>query len=298
MQPNRNPHDQDPASSQIQILPVRGNVYLLVGAGSNLTLLMGPDNVLLVDTGDSQVSESVLQAIGQFTDKSIRYIVNTSAHQGHTGGNERIAQAGSTITGGTVFADANEIAAVIAHENVLHAMIDAPDDALPSVTFNTADKKLSPSFHNEGVHIIHMPGAVTDGDSIVHFRGSDVISAGDIFLTTSYPFIDIEKGGSYQRIIDALNGILDLAIPDYWMEGGTMIIPGHGRISDSADVGYYRDVLTIIRDRVQDMIKKGMTLNQVIAARPTLDYDPRYGSDTGSWTTDMFVEAVYRSLNK
>jgi glyoxylase-like metal-dependent hydrolase (beta-lactamase superfamily II) len=133
---------------------------------------------------------------------------------------------------------------------------------------------------------------------MVWFRQSDVISTGDIFVTTGYPVVDLERGGNIQGVIEGLNRILDLAIPVFRMEGGTLVIPGHGRLCDSADVAYYRDMVTIIRDRVQDMIKKGMTLAQVKAAKPTSDYDPRYGSTTGSWTTDMFVEVVYKSLSQ
>ena len=157
--------------------------------------------------------------------------------------------------------------------------------------------KLSHFMNGEGVQIIHIPNAHTDGDSLVYFRGSDVIATGDLFVTTSYPIIDIERGGNVQGIIDALNRILDLSIAEFRTEGGTMIVPGHGRLCDSADVAYYRDMVTIIRDRIQEMIKKGMTLDLVKAAKPTRDYDPRYGATTGFWTTDMFIEAVYKSLS-
>ena len=156
--------------------------------------------------------------------------------------------------------------------------------------------RLSHYFNGEGIELIYRPDAHTDGDSIVRFRGSEVIAAGDLYSTETYPVIDIARGGNIQGVVDGLNRILDLSFPEFSTEGGTMIVPGHGRISDSADVAYYRDMVTIIRDRVQDMVKKGMTLEQVKAARPTADYDPRYGTSTGPWTTDMFVEAVYRSL--
>jgi glyoxylase-like metal-dependent hydrolase (beta-lactamase superfamily II) len=142
----------------------------------------------------------------------------------------------------------------------------------------------------------HIPAAHSDGDSIVYFRRSDVVATGDIYRTDSYPVIDLEKGGNVQGIIDGLNLVLDLAVPEHHEEGGTFVVPGHGRISDEFDVLEYRDMVTIIRDRVQAMISKGMTLDQVKAARPTLDYDSRYGATTGNWTTDMFVETVYRSL--
>ena len=142
-----------------------------------------------------------------------------------------------------------------------------------------------------------MPAAHTDGDSVVYFRHNDVIAAGDVFDTTGYPMIDLERGGSIDGVAEALNRLLDIAFPDFRLEGGTLVIPGHGRICDSADVAYYRDMVTIVRDRVQDMVKKGLTLDQVKAARPTRDYDPRYGSTSGAWTTDMFVEAAYKSLS-
>jgi glyoxylase-like metal-dependent hydrolase (beta-lactamase superfamily II) len=142
-----------------------------------------------------------------------------------------------------------------------------------------------------------MPAAHTDGDSVVYFRHNDILATGDVFTTTGYPMIDVQRGGSINGVVDALNRILDIAFPDFRLEGGTLIIPGHGRICDSADVAYYRDMVTIVRDRVQDMVKKGLTLEQVKAAKPTRDYDPRYGSSSGPWTTDMFVEAVYKSLS-
>jgi glyoxylase-like metal-dependent hydrolase (beta-lactamase superfamily II) len=145
--------------------------------------------------------------------------------------------------------------------------------------------------------MIHRPAAHTDGDTMVYFRGSDVLSTGDLFVPNSYPVIDLARGGSIQGVIDALNEILDIAIPEFRLEGGTMIIPGHGRLCDVADVAYYRDMVTIIRDRIQDMIRKGMTVEQVKAAKPTIEYDGVYGSTSGFWTTDMFVEAVYKSLS-
>jgi glyoxylase-like metal-dependent hydrolase (beta-lactamase superfamily II) len=125
-----------------------------------------------------------------------------------------------------------------------------------------------------------------------------VISTGDIYSTVSYPVIDVARGGSIDGVVDSLNSILDLAFSEFRTEGGTIIVPGHGRLSDSADVAYYRDMVTVIRDRIQDMVQKGFTLEQVRAARPTKDYDPRYGATTGAWTTNMFIEAVYRSLKE
>ena len=124
------------------------------------------------------------------------------------------------------------------------------------------------------------------------------MSTGDVFVTTSYPIIDQQRGGSINGILKALNYLLDLAIPKDKQEGGTYIIPGHGRLCDEADLLEYRDMITIIRDRIEDLVKKGRTLEQVKAAKPTLDYDGRYGSDSGPWTTAMFIEAVFRDLSK
>jgi glyoxylase-like metal-dependent hydrolase (beta-lactamase superfamily II) len=174
-------------------------------------------------------------------------------------------------------------------------MPQTPFRALPTDTYFGEEKDLY--FNGEGIQLLHQPVAHSDGDSVIFFRKSDVVVTGDIFLTTTYPVIDIARGGSINGVVDALNRILDITIPKEKQEGGTMVIPGHGRLCDEADVVEYRDMLTIIRDRIQDMVRKGMSLEQVKAARPTTDYDGRYGRDA-SWTKDMFVEAVYRSLTQ
>jgi cyclase len=236
--------------------------------------------------------------------KPIRYIINTTADSDHVGGNEKIVKAGKTFTGGNVagdIADAGQGAAVIAYENVLTRMSaptgeqsPTPSGAWPTDTFFQESMKVSHFFNGDGVQIIHVPSAHTDGDSIVYFRHSDVIATGDIFDMTHYPVIDVDKGGGINGVVDGLNRVLDLVIPEFRMEGGTMIVPGHGRISDGGDLAYYRDMVTIIRDRLDDMVKKGMTLAQVKAAKPTADYDPRWSKN--AYTADMFVEAAYKSL--
>ncbi|HEV3331525.1 MAG TPA: MBL fold metallo-hydrolase [Bryobacteraceae bacterium] len=298
--------DQKAGSSEIHVLPVQGNIYMLVGDGGNITLQVGKEGVLLVDTGVAQMSDQLLAAIRKVTDKPIRYIINTHVHADHTGGNEKIAKAGITITGGNVagnISDAGEGSAVIAHQTVLDRMSAKPTGnqpavpfgALPTDTYITDEKSMF--FNGEGIQLIHQPAAHTDGDSIVFFRRSDVVSAGDIFVPSSYPIIDLQRGGSIQGILNGLNRLIEMTIPAEKQEGGTYVIPGHGRLCDQADVVEYRDMATIIRDRIQDMTKKGMTLEQVKAAKPTRDFDPEYGATTGFWTTDTFVEAVYRSLS-
>jgi len=292
---------------EIHTLPVQGNVYMLVGAGGNITLQVGKDGVLLVDTEYAPLSDKILAAIRKISDGPLRYIINTHYHPDHTNGNENLRKAGSTIAGGNVSGDlgaaAGEGAAIIAHNNVLERMSaptgsqsPTPAGGWPTSTYLSDEKKLW--FNNEGIAIIHPEHAHTDGDSIVFFRKSDVISTGDIFTMTSYPIIDLAGGGSYQGLLDAVNRILDLTITVYGQDGGTLIVPGHGRLCDTGDLLNYREMVTIIRDRIVDMIKKGMTLEQVKAAKPTFDYDPLYGTTTGFWTTDRFVEAAYKSLSQ
>jgi cyclase len=292
------------AAGDLRILKVRGNVSVLQGAGGNITVLTFPEGVTLVDSGAPQTADKVLAAIRTLSTQPIRYIINTSVSADHIGGNEKLAALGVQITGGNVAGQVGtDGAEIIAHENVLERMTarsvqpPIPIRATPQTTYHNDQLRLSTVYHGDGIQVFHMPAAHSDGDSVVYFRHHDVLATGDVFSTVAYPMIDLERGGGINGVVDALNRILDVAFPDFRLEGGTLVIPGHGRICDSADVAYYRDMVTIVRDRVQDMVKKGMTIEQVKAARPTRDYDPRYGSTTGAWTTDMFVEAVYKSLS-
>jgi glyoxylase-like metal-dependent hydrolase (beta-lactamase superfamily II) len=256
---------------------------------------IGDDGVLVVDTGLAAHAEKVLAAIRKLSDKRIRYIINTHLHPDHTGGNEIIGNAGSTTKG--------EPTTVIAHDNVL-ARMSAPagkpgaaaPGLWPTATYVLEEKDIL--FNKEPIFIYHDKAAHTDGDSIVLFRRSDVIVTGDIFNMSGYPVIDRASGGSVTGILDGLNRVLDLAVPEHEQEGGTYVIPGHGRVCDEADVLEYRDMVTIIKDRIEDMAKRGLTLEQVRAAKPTLDYDRHFGATTGAWTTDMFIEAVYRRFER
>jgi glyoxylase-like metal-dependent hydrolase (beta-lactamase superfamily II) len=274
-------------------------IHLITGAGGNVTVSTGRNGVLVVDSGTAGGSDSVLAAIREISAGAIRYIVNTSALSEHIGGNAAIRAAGATFTGGnaTVVAGVDEGAAVLAHENVLlrlSALRGTPVAALPTETFFVP--KIDLYFNNEPVEFMHQPNAVDDTNVIVHFRRSDVIVTGDVLRTDRFPDIDLENGGSIDGIIDALNHLVDLAVADTLSEGGTLIIPGHGRICDEGDLVRYRDMLTVIRDRMRAWIERGETLAQVKTRRPLLDYESRYGRADGDWTADTFIEAVYASL--
>ena len=276
-------------------------MYMLVGDGGNIAVQVGNQGALVVDTGSGQLADKVIAAIRKLTDKPIQFIVNTSFHADHTGGNLKIHAAGAdpSLVGSffsNQFADAGQGATIIGNQTIQDRMSAAGTAASgwPSDTFLTRRRR---KFQNgEAVEIFFQPNAITDGDSIVHFRRSDVIVTGDIFTTTQYPFIDVKNGGTVQGEIAALNYILDKTVYEHDEEGGTLIIPGHGRLCDEWEVAEYRDMIVIIRDRVQALIKTGATLEQVQAARVTADYDDRFGATTGPWTTNLFVEAVYTSL--
>ena len=289
----------------VEALPVQGNVHLVAGSGANITVQVDSDGLLVVDTSVAPMSDKVLAAIRTISDKPVRHIVNTNADEHHTGGNERLSQAGRNFNAGIGGQSGREPARlegapVIAHELVLHRMSGlkgeperVPYGVWPHDTFYTNRKQLY--FAGEVVELLHMPAAHTDGDIIVWFRKSDVVATGDVFSTVTYPVIDRTRGGSIQGLLDALNQILDITFPAFNNQGGTLVVPGHGRICNESDVAEYRDMMTIIRDRIRLMVEKGMTVAQVKAAGPTKDYDGVYS--TPAWTGDMLVEAIYADLS-
>jgi glyoxylase-like metal-dependent hydrolase (beta-lactamase superfamily II) len=336
---------QSPRDGEVHVQPVQGNIFMLVVDGNNVSVSVGREGVLLVNTGSAKMTDKMLAAVNQLASsvvsspaanqcagaacpgawgwsspyissvinspappRPLRYIINTSADPDNVGGNERAATSGFFPRGGgfgSAVDNVGQRASVIAHENVLNRMSSptakesaVPTAALPTDTYFDEFHKLPEYFNGEAVIVYHAPDANTDGDSFVFFRHSEVISAGNVLSTVSYPVIDVQKGGSIQGVINALNHILDLSVAEYRSQGGTWIIPGRGRLADTADVASYRNMLTMIRDRVQDLIRQGKTLEQVKAAKPTMDFDGRFGATTGPWTTDMFVEAVYTSLKE
>lgn len=284
-----------------QVLHVKGNVYVIAGAGGNITVQTGDQAVVLVDSGSAQFSNEVREAIRTISKKPVGYIINTTVDRDHTGGNEALAKDGFFML--TSANQQRQTASIVGHLNLLSRLQKADDKSIvvgaanwPTDTFDGADWKLYAN--DEPLLLEHPAAAHTDSDTLVFFRRSDVISAGDLFDMTRYPVVDRTQGGSLQGILKTLNHIsLDLAVPKENEEGGTYIIPGHGRICDRYDVAIYRDMLTIIRDRIQDMVKRGLSVEQVKAARPTYDYDGEFGTDTGPWTTAMFIEAVYSELS-
>lgn len=300
--------------ADIEAIQVRPNVYMLAGAGANIVVHLGWMGAVVVDTGSVETSDKVLAAIRRITDKQIRFIINTTADADHVGGNEALAKVGRNLlrynrtAGGFAGSDFQTnfgAAGIMAHENVLTRMSATigdkpafPGTAWPTEAY-TGARVRSLYLNGDGVQMFYQPAAHSDADTIVFFRRADVIVAGDILDLRHFPIIDVDKGGTIDGEIAALNRLIDLSVPPaplVWHEDRTLIIPGHGRVCDQADVVEYRDMVTVIRDRIQDMIKKGMTLEQIGKADPTKGYRRQYGSDTGPWTTDMFVSAVYRSL--
>lgn len=288
----------------LDVLKVQGQVYMVAGAGGNIAVQAGDEGVLVVDTGAEGQSAKVLEAIEKLSPRRLRFMINTSADADHIGGNDAVVKSvgfrgnrpATVVGGGGNPGGANAGALTVAHEGALSRMVEAglSGDALPISTFFGARKEF---FANgEPIQLLYQPAAHTDGDILVVFRKSDVVATGDIFVPHAYPVIDLAKGGTVNGLIEALNTVLDITIPERNQMGGTRVIPGHGRICNEADVVDYRDMVTIVRDRVQEMIKKGMTLQQISAARPTLEYDGYYGAPSGPASPDGFLEAVYRSL--
>jgi len=290
--------------SSLEVLEVRPSFYVIAGAGANIGVQVGEDGVVVVDAGSSAVSPDVLAAIRRLSPKPIRYVIDTGPDADHVGGNEAFAKAGEKLFGGSFLGGGTPnavdlLAPVLAAEGVLRHMKASPAGALPTEVFHYSRKAMY--LNGEAIEVLHQPAAHTDSDVFAFFRRSDVVVAGDVLDTRQFPVIDVDRGGSIQGEIAALNRLADLAVPSVPVvtrEAGTIVVPGHGRLCDQYDVIDYRDMVTIIADRVRGLMKAGRSIAEVKAAQPAKGYVGRYGNAGGAWTTDRFIEAVYRSFAK
>jgi len=273
------------ATDEIRSMHVKGKVWAIWGAGGTVTVQVGDEGVLVVDTGTAKMAADVRKEIRAIAgEKPVRYVISTHFHADHTGGNVLIAD------------EPVQRAAILAHENVGLRLVESGAEA-GNLVMDTyfGDSKVI-YFNGEPIEIIHLPSAHTDGDSLVFFRGSDVVAVGGIISTESFPRFSASEGGSVNGLIAALNRTLDITVAETRGQGGTIVIPGHGRLYDEADVAEYRDMLTIIRDRVQRAVDEGDSLRDLRRRRAALDYAGVFGAADGEWTTDAFIEAVYRDL--
>jgi len=296
------PQAAAPLSGSLEILEVRPSFFVIAGA-ANIGVQVGEDGVVVVDTGPAADTTAVLAAIKRISPKPIRYIIDTGPDADHVGGNEALSKAGEKLVLGTNSGGApnaaDSMVPILSAEGVLRHMATFPGAALPTDVFNYSRKYMY--FNGEAIEVLHQAAAHTDSDVFAFFRRSDVVVAGDVLDTRQFPVIDVERGGSIQGEIAALNRLVELAVPSVPIvarEAGTVVVPGHGRLCDQYDVVEYRDMVTIIRDRVRDLIKAGRSLAEVKAAQPAKGYMGRYGNPGGTWTTDRFIEAVYRTLAK
>jgi glyoxylase-like metal-dependent hydrolase (beta-lactamase superfamily II) len=286
---------------QIEVQRLRGNVYVLSSTGGNvsagnITVQFGPDGVLVVDTQYHQLALRNLEAIRALTSQPVKYVINTHMHVDHVSGNELFRWNGSPSRA----FDAVSAAKVLAHEKVLQRLSKPISDGgrrgevWPTDVYAGAEAQVA--FNGEIVRLRHQPRAHTDGDTFVHFVGSDVVSAGDIYQNIRYPFIDRANGGSIDGLVEALDNLVDMVSTSGERAGETLVVPGHGAVATEADAVAYRDMIVGVRDRIQRMIDAGMSLRQIQAADPTADYDPRFRVYTGTWTVTQFVEAIYQDL--
>jgi cyclase len=276
-------------SNSLEILEVRPSFFVIAGAGANIGVQVGEDGVLA--------------AIKRISPKPIRYIIDTGPDTDHVGGNEALSKAGEKLLSGRNSGGArnvaDSVAPILSAEGVLRHIATSPAGGWPTEVFHYSRKYMY--LNGEPIEVLRQAAAHTDSDVFAFFRRSDVVLAGDVLDTRQFPVIDVERGGSIQGEIAALNRLVELAVPsvpDVTREAGTIVVPGHGRLCDQYDVVEYRDMVTIIRDRVHDLIKAGRSLAEVKDAQPAKGYMRRYGNPGGAWTTDRFIEAIYRSLKE
>ena len=258
---------QDFSQVQIRTHHVAGGFYYLEGLGGNIGLSVGEDGVVMIDDQFAPLTDRILAAIRQINDGEIRFVINTHVHGDHTGGNENLGRMGILI---------------LARDEVRVPLMDSrPEAALPVVTYSDA---ITIHLNGEEVHAFPVPPAHTDGDSYIYFTASDVLHAGDVFRTTCFPYIDLNNGGTLPGTLDALAIAIGLAGPN------TKIIPGHGNVSTRADVMEFRDMILDVMAKVEPMVARGMTYEQVAAANPTAPYNAKWGD------LERFLRALYLEL--
>ncbi len=289
--------------SKLDVLEVRPSFFVIAGAGANIGVQVGEDGLVIVDGGSAAAASGVLAEIKRISPKPIRYVIDTGPDADHVGGNEALANAGEKLFSGNILGGApnaaDRVAPVVAAEGVLRHLAKSPAAGWPTEVFHYSRKAMY--LNGEAIEVLHQPAAHTDSDVVAFFRRSDVVMAGDVLDTRQFPVIDVDRGGSVQGELAALSRLVDLAVPSTPVvsrEAGTIVVPGHGRLCDQLDAVQYRDMVTIIRDRVRDLMKGGHPLADVQAAEPAKGYMGRYGNPDGPWTADRFIEAVYRSLAK
>ncbi len=274
---------QDMTNVQIQTVPVAEGVYMLVGQGGNIGLSVGEDGAFVVDDQYAPLTEKILAAVAELSEAPVRFVVNTHWHGDHTGGNENMGQAGALI---------------VAHENVRKRMSveqfikafnaqvpPSPEAALPVLTFTDA---VTFHWNDEDIHVFHVASAHTDGDAVIHFQRANALHMGDTYFNGFYPFIDASTGGSLDGMIATAEHVLAM------VDDETKIIPGHGPLSNKAELQAYRDVLAAVRDRVHRLIGEGKSRDEVVAAKPTADFDEAWGD--GFLKPDAWVGIVYDAM--
>ena len=278
------PAAQDFSKVEIKATRIASSFYTLEGQGGTIGVLVGPDGVFMVDSQFAPLTDKIVAAIKQISDGRIRFLVNTHVHGDHTGGNENLGKLGVVILARP------ELRARLAKPNPGAngaPVAGAPPMALPMVTYTAP---LTVHMNGEDIRLIPVPAAHTDGDTIVFFPGQDVLMMGDFFRTIGYPNIDRANGGSLKGVLDGLQAAIDLAKPT------TKVVPGHGAVTDRAGIAAHRDMIIAIRDRVAGLVQQGKTQAEVIAAKPTADYD---GKVPGVGTTgDRFLGQLYAELKK
>ena len=277
--------DRDFASVEIVSKPIRAGIYLLTGAGGNMAVSAGEDGLFLVDDQFAPLTEKITAAIRQIQDEPVRFVVNTHWHGDHTGGNENLGESGAVIVS---HGNVRQRMSVEQLQKMRERTIPASaEGALPVITFTDA---VTFYLNGESVRVFHVPPAHTDGDSVVHFQGADVLHAGDIFFNGTYPFIDIDSGGSIEGMIEAQERILSLCGDE------SVIIPGHGPIANAADLRNTRRMLMTVRDRVRSAIAVGMTVEELIASDPLDDLNGEWGG--GFIEPSQMLAIVHADLSR